>query len=226
MHRWISDKREWLFFTLEIRHFFSSGQTLKFLPLSACAVFMVLWPYIGSPFVPVIAAAVTGLEPQFCNLLFRSPHEYEALAMFPLSWERVIIAKNLATAALVLLMVVLVSLTVLYFSPVFPRLWDLADLLLYLATVVFPLIHAGNLRSVQQPRRVTGLTTTDLAEALVLLVILGLFSLPYLFLHGLPWGPALCLLYAAATVVFWIRVSVPGTAGKIRREHERICHTP
>ena len=101
--------KEWVLFNMEVRRFFSDRHNLKFIPLICLAVVLIVWPYIGSPFVPVVLAVFAGLESQYNNMLFRSPAEYETLSLFPVSWRHVILAKNLSTLTITVILFAIVS---------------------------------------------------------------------------------------------------------------------
>ena len=221
--RRLMGNQAWLLFTMEIRQFFSHPRNLQFLPLVVPGFFLVLWPYISSPFIPVFIIIFAGLEGQFNNLLFRTPNEFDALIIFPVSWELVVLMKNVATISLTVILFLMVSMAMVYFSPEPPNPQQLGHALVYLSTVLFPLAHVGNLRSVQHPRRTAGWQVDDLAEAVVMLVVIGVLSIPYAIVIGLFDSVLLCIAYAAVTVLFWLRVSIDSTAQHIQKEKARIC---
>lgn len=219
-------QKEWALFGMELRQFYADRQNLKFIPLTLLAIAFALWPYIGSPLVPVVLVVFAGLEPQLNNVLFRTPLEYEALSLFPPAWKNVVIAKNLSTVVITLSLFLIIAVIVEYFSPEAVSLRELGQALLYLLTIIFPLLSSGNRRSVQHPRRHTGWETDQVAESVVLLVVVGIFSLPYFILEGLPGGDWTCLLYGVLTSIFWFRKSIPGTEARILASHTRLCLTP
>lgn len=195
----------------EIIHFLRDPINLKFLFLVTPAVFAALWPYIGSSLVPALAATLLGLEPKFNNFLFQSPNEGEALHLFPCRWRSVVAAKNSTALALTLLFFLLFGLSIEYFSPSPAGIAEWKSGLLYLLTIVFPLLHFGNFHSVQHPRRHLGWSLGDLAEGCLFMITAGLCSIPFAIFAETEFGTALCLAYGCAGAVFWWKVSLPRT---------------
>ena len=100
---------------MEIRQFFLHQRSLHFIPLSMIGVLLVLWPYFSSPSVPVFIVLFAGLEPQFNNILFRTPLELESLSVLPLGWEKIARAKNIAAVVLVCIVAPILAATLMYF---------------------------------------------------------------------------------------------------------------
>ena len=222
----ISDSKELLVFQLEIRHLFSHSCRFHFIPLLAVGVFFIAWIYpIASPFVPVMLVVLCGLELQFNNLLFRTATEFETYLLFPISWRRVILMKNLATIALTFLLFALNSMTLLYFSPEAIILVDVRDALLYLATIIFPMLQIGNAQSVRHPRRISGLQINDLIEAIWMLLNVAIVSVPYYLFMKLIEYPFLCIVYGAITMVVWRRFSIDKTAEYVEKNQFALCNT-
>lgn len=217
------DQQQRALITNEFRQFFLHTRSLHLVPLIFAGVMLVLWPYFSSPFVAVMIVLFAGLEPQFNNILFRSPREVEAMSLLPIDWERVVKAKNIGTLLITATIFPLVAAAVLYFSPKPVTLKLAVDALLWMLTVAFPLIHVGNVRSVQHPRRETGWQVDDLAGAVEFLISLGLLSLPFLIIAGFFETPLPSLLYAAATFIFWGRYSIAKTAELIEKKRIDIC---
>lgn len=188
-------------------------------------VLLVLWPYFSSPFGAVFIVLFAGLEPQFANIFFRTHHELELLSLLPMGWQRIVKAKNLATILVLFIMVPIVCATLLYFSPSHLSLDQAGAAILYLSTILFPIIHVGNMRSVQHPRRESGWQIDDLAGMVELLISIGILSIPYLVVVEVFEIPALCLVYFAATVVFWWRYSMKKTAELLESRKMEICLT-
>jgi hypothetical protein len=186
-------------------------------------VFLVLWPHFTSPFVSVMIVLFAGLEPQFNNILFRTPLEFEALTILPIEWHRVVKAKNLATMFLVVIMFPIVAATVLYFSPLPTSLERASEAALYILTVIFPFIHIGNVRSVQHPRRESGWQIDDVAGIVELLISMAILSIPFLIIVEGMETPALCIVYCIATMVFWRRYSIRKTVELIESRKTEIC---
>src|ERR1044071_26323 len=104
--------REKLLLVMEIKQHFLHRRCLHFVPLLLFGAFMTTWIYpVGSPFAPIVIVVVAGLELQFNNILFRSPTHLEAMSMFPFTWERIVLVKNLATILLVGIVSLITTMT-------------------------------------------------------------------------------------------------------------------
>jgi hypothetical protein len=215
-----------LIFRLEIRHLCSHTRRWHFVLLLLFGVFFVpaIYPD-ASPFVPIIFVVFSGLELQYDNLLFRTGNELEAYLLLPVSWERVVIAKNLAAVVLTIIIFLITSMSLLYFSPTTIILTDLKDALLYLSTIIFPLIHFGNTQSVRNPRRISGLQINDLVEAIWMLLNVLILSAPYYLIIKLIEMPILCLVYSVITILIWRHRSVGKTAEYIKKNQYKLCQT-
>jgi len=223
LKRSMLDRQERILMATEIKHFFVHPRCLHFVPLMLAGVMLVLWPYFSSPFAAVFVVLFAGLEPQFANIFFHTPHELESLSFLPMDWHRIVKAKDLSTILVLFIMLPIVCATLLYFSPS-PLSLDQAEAAaLYLFTILFPLIHIGNMRSVQHPRRKTGWQTDDLAGSVELLISMGILSIPYLVFDEAMEMPALCIVYAVATMVFWWRYSIRKTAELLDSRKIEIC---
>ncbi len=210
----------------ELRHFFRQSRNLSLLPLSFLAVYFSLWPHAGSIFAPVCLAVFIALEPQYDNILFRTRREFEGLALLPADWAAIIAGKNLASVALTFIVFVPVSAMVVFFAPAVPAVREGLLALLYLASVSFPMLALGNLRSVQAPRRTVGWSLTDLAEAVIMLVMLLLLSVPFLVCVIILRNPLVCLLYTLVSALLLTRWSARATAREIVRRFEPLNETP
>lgn len=209
--------------SVELQRFFSHSWNLRLGFLIIPAIWLSLWQHAPSPFVPIFGALFIGLEPQFCNIFFRTPNELEALSVLPLPWPRIVLAKNLSTIFITMICLPIISIIVLYFSPDIVPAPDFRKAALYLASVIFPLLHAGNLQSLQHPRRSLGWQMDDLAGGLLMACTVGVLSLPYLILVEGAGSPLLCLLYAGAGAYFWLRHSVHETARRVIEGRSVLC---
>jgi len=196
----------------EIKYFFLNPRQALFLPLLFGGVLLAMWPWIGSPYVPVMPVVVLGLEREFNNILNRWPSQYAASLLLPLDWRQAVLAKNLATILLTLLLTLVSSVVVLYFAPELPGTGHTALAALYLLSVLFPLLVAGNARSAHSPRTGEAFELDDLPEAVITAVTLGLASIPFGICWGILRSPLLALVYSAAALLYWLVVSVPRTA--------------
>ena len=219
------DIRVRMLISMEIRQFFLHPRSRHFIPLAVLGVWLILWPYFSSPFIPIVLVLFVGLEPQFQNIFFRTHNELEILSVISCGWQQIVIAKNIAAIAIACIMFPVLSAALLYFSPSPVSLGYATDTILYLLTIFFPLIHVGNLRSISNPRRVTGWQVGDLAGAVEILVSMGIFSIPFiLFTIGMD-APFLCVLYSISTAIFWWRYSIPKTVQAIEAEKTTLCLT-
>jgi hypothetical protein len=207
----------------ELRHFFRDARNLVWIPLSLVSIFVALWPYIGSPMVPVCLVVWFGLDRQYSNILFSSPHEVRALALFPPRWRELVLGKNLAAILLTAFVFAFVSIVTLYFSPRIISFSEIAMAVLYGASVEFPLLALGNLRSIQSPRPRGGLITSDMVEGCITLVLAGVCSIPYaVFVLALE-EPLLCLLYALGTVWLWALLSRTYIVPRVQARQIPLC---
>ncbi|HTK81215.1 MAG TPA: hypothetical protein VL633_02905 [Bacteroidota bacterium] len=218
------NSKETLFVRLEFMQYFRHRRSLHVVSLLPLGVFLMSWVYpVASPYAPVLIVLIIGLELQFNNIFYRTENELEALSQFPISWERLILAKNIAAILLALLLFTLLSMFLFFFSPDAISPGHIGDALLYLSTIIFPIIHFGNEQSIQRPRRQSGLLLDDLIAALWMIVSLFLVSIPAFIFMGVVHLPILCLAYSAATVTYWLKVSLPKTAQRIENEYTLIC---
>lgn len=217
--------REKLIFVMEIRQCFSSRRIPVFVLLILAAILGVVQESELSPLVVVFLAVFAILELQFNNILFRSPHELEALSMFPISWRRVVLVKNLATIVLTGIVTVIVSMTVLYFSPKQFEGRLIHEALMYASTMIFPLLHVGNTESLRSPRKSTGWRMDDLVQAAGMLLFVLVLSLPYIMFTVIVRLPILNVFYATGMAWYWYKYSLPNIALKIEQQKTRLCTT-
>lgn len=217
--------RERLIVAMEIRQCFSAKRIPVFVLLMLTAIFLVVQESEISPLVVVFLAVFAILELQFNNILYRSPHELEALSMFPISWRQVVLVKNLATIALTGIVTIIVSMTVLYFSPKPLETRLIHEALLYASTMIFSLLHAGNTESLRSPRKSAGWRMDDLVQAAGMLLFVLVLSLPYIVFTVVLQLPLLNVFYAIGVAWFWYTYSLPNTALKIEQQKTRLCTT-
>jgi len=219
------DEADKALISMELRQFFRHPRCMHFIPLLVFGAFFTAWLYpVASPVAAVMVVVFCGLELQFNNIFFRTTNEIEALMLLPLPWHRVVFLKNLSTILLSSFFVIVVSITLLYFSPSVVGKAQLIDAGMYYLTVIFPLLHIGNGRSIESPRRSSGLRINDLIEALWMAATLSIVSIPFLLCVNLFHLPVLCLVYGAGCSVLWYRVSIPKTAQDIERESLTLCN--
>ena len=83
----------------------------------------------------------------------RTPNEFEALSVLPIRWASIVLAKNLATMIITVACLPMICIPVLYFSTDTVPAGHFIKAGLYFVSVIFPLLHAGNLQSLLHPRR-------------------------------------------------------------------------
>ncbi|MBX2992503.1 MAG: hypothetical protein KF749_15225 [Bacteroidetes bacterium] len=217
--------REKLIFVMELRQCFSAKRIPVFVLLMLAAIFLVVQESEVSPLVVVFLTVFAILEWQFNNILFRSPHELEALSLFPVSWRRIVLVKNLATILLTGIVTILVSITVLYFSPKPFDIRHIHESFLYASTIIFPLLHVGNTESLRSPRKSGRWHIDDLVQAVGMLLFVVVLSLPYIVLTVIVRLPILNVLYATGMAWYWYRYSLPNIALKIEQQKTLLCTT-
>ena len=173
-------RRETMLFAMELRQCFSAKRVPVFILLILIAIFLVVQESELSPMFVVFLAVFAILESQFNNILFRSPHELEALSLFSLPWERIVLVKNVASIVLLGIVTVIVSMSMLYFSPAQPTWSMIVDGLVYSSTIIFPLLHIGNRESVQAPRRSSEWEINDIVQAAGMFLFVCVLSFPYI----------------------------------------------
>ena len=214
-HPLFVDRQFLTVFRSEIVHFGRDPVLFRAALVLPLSILIAVWQYSENSLVPAIGSVLVLLEPRFNNILFTSPIEGEALSLFPSRWRAILAAKNIATAVLFIVLVPLLGIPVAFFGqPVSGSEW--IDATLYVLTVLFPLLHLGNLQSIQHPRRTAGWSLGDLADAILLLLTAGIASIPFALFSTLDLPALWCCLYAAAGAWFWWRVSLPRSERLLR----------
>jgi hypothetical protein len=208
---------------MEIRHFFCEPRSLVLLPLGVLSALVALWPYVGSPFVPVVLATFAILEPTYNNILFRSRHEFESLFITPVSWNAIILGKNCASLLLTFIVATAIGLVTVYFSFEAIPLGECAEASVFLWAVSVPMIMAGNIRSYQSPRRVAGWSFTDIAEILITVVMLAMCSFVVMMVRWIDDSPVVLIGVGLVETAVWIGISVPATAKRIALRSASLC---
>jgi hypothetical protein len=211
---------------MELRQAFSARRVPLFASLAVLAVFVIVQQSELPPTIVIVLVVLAGLESQYTNIFFRSPHELEALSMFPVRWERIVFIKNIATVVVTVMAWMMIAMATLYFSPKHLRLADVGNALLYGSTIIFPLLHIGNIESLRSPRRTSSWSIDDLVQAGGMLLFVLVLSLPYLLLVSLLNLPLACIAYVGLTAVHWYARSVPMTAARILQQRIHLCATP
>jgi hypothetical protein len=202
----------------ELRGMLTTGHLFRLLPLSLLAQLLSLWPYIGSPFAPAVLATFLSLEPFYNNMLNIWAGQMTSGGIFPTGWVSTLRRRNIAVIIVTWGVLAFYTILVAYVQPepVAPELFG--ALVLYMASIQFPLLMIGNSFSWQQVRGRNGWGLEDAAAALIMLVGVGISSLPFFALTGIPGDGIILILYTAAAAAFWWSRSVPRAARII---HER-----
>lgn len=210
---------------LELRGAASMRTVVRLLILSALAPLASLWPQLGSPFAPAFAAAFLALEPLYNNGLQLWPGHFTSYVLLPLRWDEILRAKLIATTVLSSgAAAVPVALTS-FFQPVPPTPGDAAGCALYFCSVHIPLFATGTLLSRQQPRGSIGFGLDDAAAGAMMMVLLGLTSVPFLIAASLPAGSLIILAYTlVSAVVVWF-FFIPKAARRIQKEIPELWHS-
>jgi hypothetical protein len=198
-----------MIYTMDLRRCFGPRHLPTYAVMTAAGVLLVVQRGDLSPCISAMIVTLSALEFQFNNLLYRSPSELEALTLLPVSWKEVILAKNLATITAVLALSIVTTVCLLFFSPRSPDVAQYLDALLFVWTVIFPLLCLGNLRSAEEPRTGGG-NGLILAAGMVLVVCVC--AIPYVILRTFAGSPLACVIEGAACGWFWLRRSIPSTA--------------
>lgn len=191
---------------LATRHF------VRIVPLSILAPLISLWPHIGSPFVPAAVAAMLTVEPFVNNTLALWPGRLTSLGILPADPVRTVRVMNAATGILTVVTALWFGVLVSYVQPVPPSAADIARAAMYLATILFPLLIAGNILSVQQVRDSSGWGLQDAAAGLTILLTTAVVSLPWLLLHAVPGGAIMLAAVIITGAALWWHHSTPRTA--------------
>ena len=207
-------RQERLILSMDLRRCFSAPR-IPVLAILACAgVLLAVQRSDLPPLVAIWIVALSGLDGQFNNILYRSPSELEALSLLPVSWRGIVVAKNFAAICAALLLAAIIAMAILYFAPRQPDPGQFADAALYVWTVIFPLLIIGNLRSVQEPKKETGGTGDALIQAGGMAVLVIICSFPYVILYTLTDDIPVTIAYGGVMAAAWLGRSVPRTAAR------------
>jgi hypothetical protein len=200
-----------MIYTMDLRRCFGPRHLPTYAVMTVAGVLLVVQRGDLSPCISAMIVTLSALEFQFNNLLYRSPSELEALTILPVSWKEVILAKNLATITAVLALGIVTTVCLLFFSPRSPDAAQYLDALLFVWTVIFPLLCLGNLRSVEEPRR-GGRAGNGLILAAGMALVVCVCAIPYVILRTFAGSSLACIIGGAAGGWFWLRRSIPSTA--------------
>ena len=217
---------EWRVVQTELRYFFRDPLTAKWAPLTLFAAVLGLWPYLGSVYIAIAAATFIGMEPQYVHFLHRWPGHFAGHAILPVSWDRIIRGKNLATILETVLVFGVVSILTLFVTPDRPSWTESTHAALYLAMTVPLLLITGNALAGHEARTGAGVEFGDAAAALQMMVAALVCSLPFVVLVyalQLMWA---AVLFAVLAIFLWARVSIPHTARFVQQHTPVLCQTP
>lgn len=222
----VPSEADWILLRMELRQAFAAKRIPLFALLALVGILLLVQEGELPPLIILLVVTLGGMESQFTNIFFRSPHELEALSIFPLRWSRIVLIKNVAALIVTMIVWTMMAMATLYFSPKDIRLADLGNALLCASTIVFPLLHIGNIESLQAPRRNAAWKIDDLVQAAGMMLFVVILFLPYMILVPLLSLHALCIVYAILSAVHWYWRSVPTTAARVERDLHRLCATP
>jgi hypothetical protein len=217
---------EWTVMQTELRYFFRDPLTAKWVPLTLFAAILGLWPYLGSVYIAIAAVTFIGMEPQYVNSLHRWPGHFAGHAILPVSWDRIIRGKNLATIFETVLVFGVVSILALFVTPDRPSWTESEHAALYLVMTVPLLLIAGNALTGREARTGAGVEFGDAAAALQMMVAALFCSLPFVVLVyalKLMWAAVLFALFA---IFLWAWFSIPHTARFVQQNTPVLCQTP
>lgn len=217
--------REAMLLRMEFQQFFSPKRIPVFVLLALIGISLIVQESELSPFIIVFLITFAILESQFNNILFRTPNELDALSMFPISWYRIVLVKNLATIVLTVIVTIVIAMAILYFSPKPFTTSIVIEAVLYSATIIFPLLHVGNIESLRSPRKITGWQLDDAVQAAGMFLFVVVLSFPYIFFTSVLDMQWLNIVYVAVTAWYWYNHSVPKTAFNIEQKKTYLCST-
>ena len=210
---------------MEFQQFFSPKRIPVFVLLALIGISLIVQESELSPFIIVFLITFAVLESQFNNILFRTPNELDALSMFPISWYRIVLVKNLATIVLTVIVTIVSAMAILYFSP---KPFDgsiVIDAVLYSGTIIFPLLHVGNIESLRSPRKFAGWQLDDAVQAGGMFFFVVVLSFPYVFFSTVLDMQWLSVFYTALAGLYWYKDSIPQTASHIEQKKTYLCST-
>lgn len=210
---------------LELRGSASLRNVVRLVAVGALVPLVSLWPQLGSPFAPAFAAAFLALEPFYNNALQLWPGHLTSYALLPPRWEEILRAKLIAATVLASGAAALLVALTSFFQPVPPTLREIADCVMYFLSVHIPLFATGTLLSRQQPRERIGFGLDDAAAGAMMMVLLGLLSIPYLIIAPLPGGTIILTSYILASAAAVWFVFIPRAARHIQKEIPDLWHT-
>ncbi|MGA9365773.1 MAG: hypothetical protein WBW16_15535 [Bacteroidota bacterium] len=197
--------------------------TLRFIVI-AVAVIIFMWSY-PVHFHPLVYAFVLGfaaLEGGYMNAFFRLPNELERMILFPISWQRVIIAKAISTLLLTVPVLLISAVLVCYAAVGLPTIQILWDGMLLLMSASLSMVSLGHILSIQYPRRKVFFNFDEAPYFLFQTLALAVSSLPWLILKVRLESDIACLLYTALSGVVWYFVVVPRLANRLQREQHKV----
>jgi hypothetical protein len=162
-----------------------------------------------------------GLENVYTNIFFRVPNEMDSYTLLPVSYRKLIFVKNIAAIIVTLPALLVVGIITVYFSLTVPSLAQLHQMMLYVATLLFPLLHFGNVISLRYPRRYMRLDFEALVYLVFQLMAIAVSSIPYVVLKAVSDSDVPCLMFAVGGAFYWYSISVPRTARVfIEKQHQ------
>jgi hypothetical protein len=210
-------------FRAELHHAAATPGILHLVPLLPAGILAVALEYPPAPLTAAVIIALLALEPRFDNVLYRTPNDRAAMGILPVPAHTIVAARNLATLVIALAVAAICGPVMLFFSRTPLDGAQVLDALLLFGSLVFTLLHTGNGRSLQFPRRRSGWRMDDLMEGTGFLITLAVLAFPYLLLVAAFEQRLVCVLYIALTALHWWRRSIARTAARIDRNEVTAC---
>jgi hypothetical protein len=202
----------------ELRGMVATRHLLRLVPLAPLASLFALWPYIGSPFVPAVLATFITLEPFYKNTLNLWRGQMTSTVLLPSDLVRTLRLRNCALIVLTFATAALFAILVSYVQPEPPTIAPLLAFAFFMASIQFPLLILGNILSWQQIRPRSRWSLEDAAAVILMMIWVGLASVPSLLILGLTGDWAILLIYTAGMAWGWWAFALPRTAETIH-EH-------
>lgn len=164
--------------------------------------------------IPILALVLLLFHETLTTDLTRTSEEFRGYSVLGIQYNKLILAKNISSITVVLLLGVApnVSLAAILFQLPFS---SVIDVLIYLGSVIFLLLIAGNFLSILFPR-VDSFSQFALLGLLYMTAVL-LSSLPYFVFKVILRSNSSCFIIAALSFITWYFVAIPKSAELLKR---------
>jgi hypothetical protein len=207
----------------DLRFLAGEFQPLRFIVIAVVVVvFMWSYPVRFHPLFYTFVLGFAALEGEYMNAFFRLPNEFERMILFPVSWQKIIVAKAISTVVLTVPFLLMSGILVSYAAVGLPPIQILWDGSLLLMSVSFSMVSLGHILSIQYPRRKVLFNFDEAPYFLFQVVALAVACLPYLILKVGFKSDIACLLYAVLSGFVWYFIVVPRLANRMQREQDKV----